>query len=264
MKMNRARICQKETIGAIGFLLILLFLQAITAGGAQGDCGGPYVDAAICQFSREVDASSNLNATIWFLRQFNDSWMWEHNGTLTWVAEPNLAFWSFFYDELLHITAEFAPKMAVREVGWGLPVPEWIPWMGDTNNTRGFIRDYNNGSYYTTLGVYPDLERSSSGKGAAVENLTLVFSDEWERMRGIRPLRPEHWIAHISWNPWDAEWTKLAKRLAAHLNDTWYVESFVIQESVGDCAATWPFKSIILALLVLGGVSSKRRSSKKM
>ncbi|MHA2232717.1 MAG: hypothetical protein ACXAB4_09515, partial [Candidatus Hodarchaeales archaeon] len=98
--MNRVTLLHNRIIGAIGLLLILLFLQPIPA---RGDCGGPYVDYAICQFTREVDASLNLNATMWFLRQVNDSWMWEHNGSLTWVADPNLAFWRFFYDELLQI-----------------------------------------------------------------------------------------------------------------------------------------------------------------
>ncbi|MHA2496486.1 MAG: hypothetical protein ACXAEI_13460, partial [Candidatus Hodarchaeales archaeon] len=87
-----------------------------------GGNGSIALQVATCQFSYAVNDSLGLNATIWFERLIIDSWMWEHNGTLTWVFDPNLPFWTFFYEELIRSTADIAPSVRVREVRWGLPV----------------------------------------------------------------------------------------------------------------------------------------------
>ncbi len=220
---------------------------------------------AFCEFTGEVNASLGLNATVWFQRPFNDSWTWEHNSTLTWAFDPNLAFWTFFYDEVLRITATVAPEVPVREVWWRLPVqyPDYV----------GYIIDWNNGSYAPTLNVYlKQFGNLSDHEGLVlVENLTFVLSEQWVFMRHLQLLPSTHWGAKVYWfevpstlDLSDAEWNAIAERFSTHLNATWYVKSCRFYKTeTGSNGSEWPFDAIFLGLLVLMGWGSKRRLSTK-
>ncbi|MHA2495328.1 MAG: hypothetical protein ACXAEI_07560, partial [Candidatus Hodarchaeales archaeon] len=124
------------------------------------------------------------------------------------------------------------------------------------------IYDYNNGSYYTTLSVYPEVNYPPD-RPAAVENLTFVLTEVWEGFPPPRLLSPEYWRATIIWHSErvsDGKWLATADRLSTRLNATWYVKSCVFtKDAISD--ASWPFEAIFLGLLVLVGLGSKRRLS---
>jgi hypothetical protein len=241
----------------------LMMLFSLIVPTVSGTAGGTTIVAspeATCQFTRAVNDSLGLNATMWFPYLVNDSWMWEHNGTLTWAVEPNLAFWTYLWEELERLTAELIPEVPLRKIEWSLPVEAPLEW--GPNLPGGFIYDYNNGSYYTTLSVYPEVNYPPD-RPAAVENLTFVLTDQWESMQHARLLAPEYWIATIIWHSErvsDGKWLTIADRLSTRLNATWYVKSCVFtKDAISD--ANWPFETVFLGLLVLVGLGSKRRLS---
>ncbi|MHA2271421.1 MAG: hypothetical protein ACXACI_06130 [Candidatus Hodarchaeales archaeon] len=225
------------------------------------------LQVATCQFSYAVNDSLGLNATIWFERLINDSWMWEHNGTLTWVFDPNLPFWTFFYEELIRITADIAPGVPVRKVRWGLPV---ISLSGPASDLPGgFITDYNNGSHYAPAAFYPQIFENYTEyiHPVPVENLTFVFSEQWEPLRNLNLLPPVHWFANVYWNSSnlsDAEWLDAADRLSTYLNGTWYITScHILKLPTLDNGAGWPIETVVLGLVVLLYLASRQQREPK-
>ncbi|MFW9917537.1 MAG: hypothetical protein ACFFGZ_18195 [Candidatus Thorarchaeota archaeon] len=262
-----------QTAKKCNFLARILFLTVLLTGFwliqpiPTNGSGIAAYQVATCHFTHVVNDSLGLNATIWFERLINDSWMWEHNGTLTWAFDPNLAFWTFFYEELIRITADVAPGVPVSKVRWGFPVVTL--WEPDSDLPVGFIVDYNNGSYYTGAALYPQTFENYTEYNSSipVENLTFVFSEQWEHMRNFSLLLPVHWIAHACWDTRslsDAEWLEAADRLSTRLNGTWYIKSCHIRKlPTGNNGANWLIEPVVLGLLVLGSMRSRWWSNPK-
>jgi hypothetical protein len=251
----------------IGVVLVvgLLLLPSEAATGDECVPGLFAQRYAICQFSDFANASLAVNATMWFQHPFNDSWWWGEYGNLTWAFDPNLAFWTLFYDELLRITATLSAAVALEKVEWDVPLID--PLYPESNRSWGFITDYNNGSYFTGIAYYYPQGNGSQGGPLSAENLTIILSSG-----GLSSLPDEHWRARPFWKREDLserQWTALADQLGAQLNATWYMENCVFLKAGMECSETngssWPFDAAFLGLLVLLGRRTKRKrcSTKK-
>jgi hypothetical protein len=253
-------------LSTAAFLVILLVIQPVSA---QEDCGEPFATSdAVCNFTQEMDEDLDQQAKPWFRRQFNDSWTWEHNGSLTWAFDPNLAFWAFFHDQLADIAANLSSKIAVRWVDWAFPLidraSEERPGPFASFFLLWTIRDHNSGFYYPNFFLpYPDAFEvpPPANRRIFVENLTFVLNGSWDRW-GVSVLPPEEWVAKIVWTRpevSDDKWDDLATAISKRLNASWYVQSCAFEIYVPECSSAWPPEAVLLGLLVLVGFLRRKR-----
>jgi hypothetical protein len=241
------------------FLVILLVIQPVSA---QEDCGEPFATSdAVCNFTQEMDEDLDQQAKPWFRRQFNDSWTWEHNNSLTWAFDPNLAFWAFFHDQLADIAANLSSKISVGWVDWAFPLTDRTPkerpgLSGPLFFPLYTIRDRNDGFYYPNFFLpYPDALEvpPPAHRRIFVENLTFVLNGSWDRW-GFSDLPPEEWIAKIVWKRHelsDDKWDDLATAISKRLNASWYVQSCAFELYVPECSSGRRPGTVLFGLLIL-------------
>lgn len=262
-----------KAVLVISFLTTLLGPPAFPVASREG-AGLAAQRWGYCHFNQAVNASLDLNATIWFQYPFNDSHWWEHTGNLTWAFDPNLAFWAFVEADFPRISAAVAPHVPIEALGWNTP-------FSTTNQASGFISNVGNRGYryggdmwnclYAVSDAYPFPGTSESpfqpGTSRRAFNYTLVATE-------IPILPMDHWTAEVWWNTTGlshAQWTALADQLSAHLNATWYMEACIIPKlqiegNDTDTGTSWPFEMTFLGLLVLAGllgINTGRRGKRR-
>jgi MYXO-CTERM domain-containing protein len=255
-----------KAVLVISLLITLLGAPSIPVTSREG---GSLVAQrwGYCHFNQAVNASLDLNATIWFQYPFNDSYWWEHTGNLTWAFDPNLAFWAFVEADLPRISAAVAPNAPIEAFGWNTP-------FSTSNQASGFICNVENPGYryggnrwnclYAVSWAYPFPETSEGpfqpDTNLRAFNYTLVAVE-------IPTLPMDQWTAEVWWNTTglsDAQWTALADQLSARLNATWYMEACIIPKlqiegNDTDTGTPWPFEMTLLGLLALLGLGRKRK-----
>ncbi len=261
-------------IGVFGFLSLLSGLPELLvvqplAADERCEQGPVALRIATCQFNHAVNDSSSLNATMWFAQLANDSGMWAWYGDLAWVYDANVAFWAYFHSELARITATVSPTLVVERVDWDVPMTS--PRESKSNESGGYIIDYNTGSYYTDIGYYSPWN-TSSDIGWIADNLTIVLTSDLS-IRGVPlPLSSEYWRATVWWEKANlpvAQWNELADQLALQLNDTWYIKACTFSKRFPLCPPTETdetpgfWEPVLVGLLVLGGIGNTRRRGKR-
>ncbi|MFQ5978426.1 MAG: hypothetical protein ACE5OZ_09885 [Candidatus Heimdallarchaeota archaeon] len=231
----------------IGFILLMA-----TFAGLDSGCSGDSTTTGVarCQFSLGIDEITGLNATPWFQYQVNDSGVWAQNKSLPWAFSANLAFWNFFWEEVQQITKSVAVEYSIEQIDWPFPAKFYASHTYEnvtyeTSWEVAVIPTYPNGSYLMPGEDFQSLFANSSV--FKPENFTFCLSGETSIVNGrtvaMKPAPADTWIANIVWQHetlerfWldDENWDEIASAIAAELEQTWYVEAFILTIYQSEC-----------------------------